>query len=90
MFGCISAPGAPPVYKVIKLVVDENSSISDDTLKPLIPHGTFVDESYNPQFLTTSFPNNIDKINNKTEEDDFNEKYKDIMSTSQRITISEN
>lgn len=88
MFGCISEEGKSPEYKVINLVVDENSSQNDDTLKPLIPDGTFVVETYNPQFLTSNYGNNSQLIENKEQEDKYNEENKDNLNMNQRIVIS--
>jgi len=88
MFGCISEEGKEPKYKVINLVVDQTSSDNDDILKPLIPDGKFVEETYNPQYLTTTYPNNVTLIQNKAEEDKYNENNKDLLDLNQRITIS--
>lgn len=71
MFGCITPDdgSVDPVQKVLSLVPDASWDTNDENLKPRIPDGKFIEETYNPRYITTSLDTNEVEINDQNEED---------------------
>jgi len=90
MFGCITDTGVDvPVYKKISLDTDHSFSGKTE-YKPLVPDGKFIQETYDPEFITTSLESSTKALNNIEEETAlFNVDDNNIgIEKSQRILIT--